>query len=111
MDVTSRFADAPLVTVSGRFPLCRPHSAPVESTGGRPWGLRDLVPAHDDPPPPWRYDGERQLLVIDDGTGRAVVACADSDPTAPTTSRTDGEDPPSSEDWKNDYHHDEPCPY
>jgi hypothetical protein len=31
-------------------------------------------------------------------------------PTAPTTQNVDGEDPPSSEDWKNDFAPDDPCP-
>lgn len=86
--------------------------APAES-GTRPWGLRDLV-AVSSPArslPAVRYDYDRQLAVLDDGTGRPLVAVVSGPPTAPTTQRTDGEDPPSSEDWKNDVAPDEPCPF
>ncbi|MGI9003827.1 MAG: putative ATP-grasp-modified RiPP [Pseudonocardia sp.] len=110
----SRFLDDPVATVSGQFALCRPLTDPeLDEPGTRPWGLRDLVSA--DPVttalPPVRYDHQRQVTVLDDGTDRLFIATVAGAPTAPTTQRTDGEDPPSSEDWKNDFAPDEPCPF
>ncbi|MGI8815721.1 MAG: putative ATP-grasp-modified RiPP [Pseudonocardia sp.] len=110
----SRFLDDPIATVSGQFALCRPARDPDSTArGARPWGLRDLVPTEPAAAelPPMRYDHERQVMVLDDGTGRPLVTVVCGPPTAPTTQRTDGEDPPSSEDWKNDFAPDEPCPY
>jgi len=37
-----------------------------------------------------------------------MLDAAAGPPTAPTTQGVDGEDPPSSEDWINDYAPDEP---
>ena len=82
--------DDPLASGSGQFPLGAPAGAPpAEDTpspvGLRPWGLRSLVDASHGP-----------------------ARAGRGDPTANTTSTVDGEDPPSSEDWKNDFHPDEP---
>jgi len=98
----ARFLDDPVVTVSGQFALCRALTDPAPTgPGQRPWGLRDLV-ANETPAavglPPVRYDHLRQVSVLDDGTGRLFVDVVAGLPTAPTTSRVDGEDPPSSED-------------
>jgi hypothetical protein len=56
------------------------------------------------------YDAVRQVSVLVDASGAPIVAATEKPkpPTAPTTSIVDGEDPPSSEDWKNDYHPDFP---
>ena len=69
--------------------------------GTRPWGLRRARPAGPGRPVPvWSYDDAQQLAV--DAAGCPLVVTADGDPSADTTSRTDGEDGPSSEDWDND---------
>lgn len=70
--------------------------------GLRPWGLRRaqavgpgrLLPA-------WTYDHVSQLAVTADG-GRPLIDIVCGDPSADTTSTTDGEDGPSAEDWNND---------
>ena len=70
--------------------------------GVRPWGLRRAKRAEPPRTPllrPWRYDADRQVAV-EVATGLPLVVSGK--PTADTTSRTDGEDPPSSEDWNND---------
>jgi hypothetical protein len=54
----------------------------------------------------WGYDYQRQLATDPDGV--ALLDLAAGPPTAPTTQTVDGEDPPSSEDWDNDYTPDEP---
>jgi putative ATP-grasp target RiPP len=69
--------------------------------GVRPWGLRRARPAAGPGRllPPWRYDVERQMAVeVESGLPLIVTG----DPSADTTSTTDGEDGPSSEDWDND---------
>lgn len=106
----SSFVDDPLVAGSNRLPQAPhehsndtdPESAPVV-----PWNLkRGTVPSPGSTDS-WRgvrYDPEQQLLVRD-GLPLASQASGGliaSDPTANTTSSTDGEDPPSSEDWIND---------
>jgi hypothetical protein len=50
------------------------------------------------------YDHHQQLAVDTSGTPLITMG----PPTANTTSSVDGEDPPSSEDWYNDFHPDEP---
>jgi putative ATP-grasp target RiPP len=115
---TKRFADDPLVTASAQFTLGRP--APTDTNDPavaravtRPWGLHDLAAAVEVPDlPPVRYDHLSQVAVVEDGTGRAFVDVVSGPPTAPTTAATDGEDPPSSEDWINDFTPDDPaCPF
>lgn len=114
---TARFVSDPVASASGRFALCRPtvDVAAVEvatETGVRPWGLRAMTAARpaDSRPPAFRYDHVRQVAVLDDGSGRWLVDVVAGPPTAPTTQTVDGEDPPSSEDWKNDFAPDDPCP-
>lgn len=69
--------------------------------GTRPWGLRRARPAGPGRPvPAWSYDDAQQLAV--DAAGRPLIDIVSGDPTANTTSQTDGEDGPSSEDWNND---------
>jgi len=113
---TKRFAADPLVTASAQFSLGRSTPSGADEsviTLARPWGLRALVPAVAGPElPAIRYDHVSQVAVVDDGTGRAFVDIVGGPPTAPTTASTDGEDPPSSEDWKNDFAPDDPaCPF
>jgi putative ATP-grasp target RiPP len=68
--------------------------------GVRPWGLRRARPAaRSTVIPAWRYDEDEQIAV-DVGSGLPLVAA--KPPTANTTQSTDGEDPPSAEDWNND---------
>jgi putative ATP-grasp target RiPP len=55
---------------------------------------------------PAHYDHEQQVAV--DVNGAPLISMGD--PSADTTSTVDGEDPPSSEDWNNDYYPDEPFP-
>lgn len=113
-DDASRFVDDPVASVSGRFPLGAPAgaSASVDVTspiGLRAWGLRDLTPARRGTlnAPVFQYDPIQQLSIGPDGMP-AVSSLAGGPPTADTTSTVDGEDPPSSEDWNNDFHEDGP---
>lgn len=104
--------DDPMASASGRFPLVAPTGTGLtEDTpapaGLRPWGMRNLsvaAPLHDGRAVTVaRYDHDRQLAV--DASGRPLITMG---PTANTTSTVDGEDPPSSEDWHNDFYPDEP---
>jgi putative ATP-grasp target RiPP len=76
----------------------------------RPWNLRRMGPLLK-VSGRWssvRYDHNQQLAVNERGNpvlDRTPVA---GPPTAPTTPPVDGEDPPSSEDWNNDFAPDEP---
>lgn len=112
--LATEFTRAPLATTSGQFALTGHNSGPVSSAvpsrvGVRPWGLRQLVV----PALPaavaavTSYCPERQVRVNADGCPLLDVPTM-ADPTANTTSSTDGEDPPSSEDWTNDFAPDEP---
>ncbi len=56
---------------------------------------------------PRRARSSRWQLATDPD-GVPVLDVAAGPPTAPTTPGVDGEDPPSSEDWINDYAPDEP---
>jgi putative ATP-grasp target RiPP len=111
---TTRFASDPVASASGQFALCRPTvdvpvaEVPAE-TGVRPWGLRAMTAARptDSRLPTFRYDHVRQVAVLEDGSGRRLVDAVAGPPTA---QNVDGEDPPSSEDWKNDFAPDDPCP-
>ncbi|WP_112273543.1 putative ATP-grasp-modified RiPP [Lentzea terrae] len=97
----------PLASVSAQFALngssFEQRAGDMPSPAGvRPWGLRRAVPAGSGRVlPEWTYDAEQQKAV-----DHAGVALIDSphmaEPTAITTASTDGEDPPSSEDWIND---------
>ncbi|MBV9143397.1 MAG: putative ATP-grasp-modified RiPP [Pseudonocardiales bacterium] len=103
------FVAEPIASPSGRFALARPAGSPAldqpSPDGLRPWGLRRMGPAA----LPvgrlaqWRYDPIQQVSLGPDGTPLATGVSAAGPPTAPTTSTVDGEDPPSSEDWINDY--------
>lgn len=70
--------------------------------GVRPWGLRRARLAGSGRVlPSWTYDEQQQKAV--DSTGRPLIELpVAGDPSADTTSTTDGEDGPSSEDWDND---------
>lgn len=70
--------------------------------GVRPWGLRRARAADlGRGLPDWTYD-ERQQKALDSNGTPLIDSPKLNDPTAFTTSSTDGEDPPSSEDWIND---------
>jgi len=106
MTVTAEhFSEDPLAPVSAQLAL---HGATFTQrrddqpspVGVRPWGLRRACPARPGREiPAWRYD-EHEQMAIDIMSGAPVIVAGD--PSADTTSRTDGEDPPSSEDWDND---------
>lgn len=106
MSVTiEQFADDPLAPVSAQLALngstfverCSDKPSPV---GVRPWGLRRARPTGPGRViPMWRYD-EHEQMAIDVRSGLPVIVAGD--PSADTTQTTDGEDPPSSEDWDND---------
>lgn len=110
----SAFAEEPVASVSSRFALCRGQGPTVTTEPAvRPWGLRGLEPAQPHQPLPASiFDPVRQVSVLVDDNGVPIVGdgaeAKPKPPTAPTTSRVDGEDPPSSEDWRNDYHPDYP---
>jgi putative ATP-grasp target RiPP len=108
------FTDAPLASPSGQFALGRPVAdvpPPQEPSHLelRPWGLRHLSRSRSAALiiPPYRYDPTAQVAI-----GAHGVALVDGPlagpPTAPSTSPVDGVDPPSSEDWVNDFSPDEP---
>ncbi|MQA10228.1 MAG: putative ATP-grasp-modified RiPP [Pseudonocardiaceae bacterium] len=95
----------PLASVSGQFALAGSTPTPPAEKPSplRPWGLRHTEPARGGTPiPEWTYDADRQIAV--DSNGRPLIEGpeAKGQPTANTTTRVDGEDPPSSEDWHND---------
>lgn len=103
----------PLAPAGAQFPLGRPDDAASSSDepsppGPRPWGLRRMGPVMRPQRRwlAWGYDHERQLGTGPDGV--PLLDLASGPPTAPTTQTVDGEDPPSSEDWLNDYSPDEP---
>ncbi|MPZ64440.1 MAG: hypothetical protein GEU83_02555 [Pseudonocardiaceae bacterium] len=107
--------DDPLAPSGEQFPLARPDTAPPSwdepsPPGSRPWGLRRMGPVMTPSRQGlgWGYDHEQQLATGPDGV--ALLDFAAGPPTAPTTQTVDGEDPPSSEDWINDYAPDEPIP-
>ena len=92
----------PLAPVSGQFALTGSTFDPVCTdvpSSARPFGLRQSVRATGGRAlPSWRYDDVLQMAV----TTADGLPLLGKDPSADTTSRTDGEDPPSSEDWDND---------
>lgn len=106
MSVTvEKFAGDPLAPVSAQVALHgstfidrrQDEPSPV---GVRPWGLRRARPAgRGNTIPAWRYD-EAEQIAVDVESGLPLIAA--KPPTATTTSATDGEDPPSAEDWNND---------
>lgn len=104
------FADDAVASVSGRFPLGSPAGTAASTDipspiGLRPWGLRRLSDTRAVTPSAFivQYDPVQQVGVGPDGTV-AVRILAGGPPTADTTSTVDGEDPPSAEDWNNDFH-------
>lgn len=111
---TNVLVNAPVASVSGRLALSRPSGRPCDDqpseAGVRPWGLRRMGPVMHSAGKfaSVRYDDNRQLAV--DAAGVALIDRTPvmAKPTANTTSTVDGEDPPSSEDWNNDFHGDEP---
>lgn len=103
-----RFVNDPLASPSGQFALGKPSTAPMSQdtpspVGVRPWGLRNLTEAIGSGAtrPAYRYCHEQQVAVTP--SGRPAMEIEMGKPTANTTSSVDGEDPPSSEDWNNDF--------
>jgi putative ATP-grasp target RiPP len=103
--MVERFAGDPLAPASAQLAL---HGATFTErrqdqpspTGVRPWGLRRARPAGNGTIiPAWRYDRDEQIAVEVE-SGLPLIAA--KPPTANTTQSTDGEDPPSAEDWNND---------
>lgn len=93
---SSRFALAGFTTAAD---VGASQASPV---GTRPWGLRRACPARPGRTlPAWTYDESLQLAVDADGVP-LIDSSVHGDPSADTTSTTDGEDGPSSEDWDND---------
>lgn len=102
-----QFAGDPIAPASAQFAL---NSTTFTGQGDnvpspigvRPWGLRRALPASAGYElPAWTYDEAQQKAVDVDGRPLIEVPMS-GPPTAKTTSSTDGEDPPSSEDWIND---------
>jgi putative ATP-grasp target RiPP len=102
-----QFAGDPLAPVSAQLALNgstwsvdRRDDQP-SVVGVRPWGLRRALPATGPGRvlPAWRSD-EREQLAVEIDSGLPLIVAGD--PSADTTSTTDGEDGPSSEDWDND---------
>lgn len=105
---TDRFVTEPLAPSSSRFTLSGTTSTEQRASepsprGTRPWGLLRARPVAGtgDRFPAWSYDPHQQKAVGLDGRP-LVDSPVCGPPTAKTTSSTDGEDPPSSEDWHND---------
>lgn len=97
----------PFAQVSAQFALAGASFADrrndvASPDGVRPWGLRRARTAGTGRVlPNWTYDQQQQKAV--DSTGRPLIGLpVAGDPSADTTSTTDGEDGPSSEDWDND---------
>jgi putative ATP-grasp target RiPP len=93
--VSAQFALDGASFTSRRDDVASPH-------GIRPFGLRRALPVGVGRVLPcWAYDEQRQKAV--DSEGRPLIGHPImGDPSADTTSTTDGEDGPSSEDWNND---------
>lgn len=107
--------DVPVSPVSGRFPLGLPTlSAPVSEqspspVGVRPFGLRFAETVSDRLLPttlPWRLCPERQIAVIEDGTGDAwyrrleAAGTGSKNTTGPSP---DGQGGTGNEEWTPDY--------
>lgn len=118
---TQGFVNDPVVSISGQMALARPDDLVCEdqpsSEDVRPWNLRRMgsVMTTNGRWSSVSYDHDQQVAVtasrqpvLDEHrrTGGPVAG----PPTAPTTPPVDGEDPPSSEDWINDFAPEEPSP-
>lgn len=89
----------PLATSSMRFapPLeSQPSAEGVLHRTPTPFGLRWLHPARHRTTPNYRYDPERQIAVTPSGAPFAPLMTKD---WTTTSYSTDGEDPPSSEEF------------
>lgn len=126
---TRQFLDDPLVSGSSRLTLARPDEPAAQQQAEQqpqvsvvPWNLRRLGPPLTSSGR-WAsvsFDPQQQVMV--DASGQAVVGKEETlgtngvfvpvagDPSADTTPIVDGEDPPSSEDWDNDYAPEGPDP-
>lgn len=113
--VPMEVVDAPVSSVSGRFPLglatfTAPASPQVPSRPGvRPFGLRFATTATDRSEPKvlsWRFCPERQIAVVDDGTAEPwyrrlkAAGTGSMDTTGPTP---DGQGSTGNEEWTPDY--------
>ena len=107
---------AAVAEVSGSDPFARSarssrSTARASPVGGTTWrrpmasgrsGLRRALPAGAGRElPSWTYDEQQQKAVDSSGCPLIQLPIM-GDPSADTTSTTDGEDGPSSEDWNND---------
>jgi putative ATP-grasp target RiPP len=103
--IIEKFAGDPFAPTSAQFALngttfTERRADQPSPVGVRPWGLRRARPAgRGREIPAWRYDEQAQMAV-EIGSGLPLIVT--DGPTASTTSSTDGEDGPSSEDWNND---------
>ena len=96
-------APGPRFVLAGATRSAREGDTPdgPSEVGVRPWGLRRARPAGPGRSvPAWSYDDALQLAV--DAAGCPLIDTVRGDPSASTTTSTDGEDGPSSEDWDND---------
>ena len=118
---TQGFVNDPVVSISGQIALARPDDVVCgdqpSSDDVRPWNLRRMGPlmTSDGRWSSVSYDHEQQIAVTETGQPVLDQRCRTAGPvagppTAPTTPPVDGEDPPSSEDWINDFAPEEPSP-
>lgn len=103
----TRFADDPIASDSGQFPLARPMGAPENADPPspetvRPWGLRGMkaLPSIGRRITGWRYDHDWQVAV--DGDGTPLNETRMGQPTANKVTSNDGDEGPS-EDFTYDF--------
>lgn len=100
------FVDEPLASQSGVFALngttdSIDDTEPAASPEVVPWSVRRAVPTRPGTQlPATKFDDDLQVAVDPDGF--PLHMAKRGPPTADTTAPTDGEDPPSAEDWNND---------
>ena len=103
------FADDPVASHSAQFGLARPMdaaggNATPSPVGTRPWNLRGAqAMQRSGQTSSWRYDHGRQIAVTPDGLPFTEIVDASAD----SVSNLDGDEGPN-EDWKYDFHPDEP---
>jgi len=115
LSITSTAAsDLPLSPVSTRFPLglgtyaCPASAEAPSDTGVRPFGLRFAVAADRraaETLPPWRYCPQRQIAVVDDGTGEAWFRRMEAGTGSKSTTGASPDGGPSTgnEEWTPDF--------
>ncbi len=118
---TQGVVNDPVVSISGQMPLSRPDDLVCADQPSpedvRPWNLRRMgaVMTTNGRWSSVSYDHDQQITVTASGQPvldehRRTAGPVAGPPTAPTTPPVDGEDPPSSEDWINDFAPEEPSP-